>query len=354
MKTLKFAVVGTGHLGRIHARLIQSLENVELVGIVDPDESARRQVAGDLDTWGLSDYRPLLGKIDGAVVATPTRFHHQVSRELLEQGVHLLVEKPITSTVEEADELIEAAANKQTVLQVGHIERFNPAFATATEVGRPRYIEAVRASGYTFRSIDVGVVLDLMIHDIDLIRSLVAAPVVDIQAVSTTVFGPHEDMAQARLTFADGTVANVTAARTSPEGQRSMRIIGDLGVAELDFSNRSSRIIRPDERLSLGHLDVHSLSAEEKAHIRDHLFEEMLPIEERVAPESNALLDELADFARAIRTGIAPRVDGTQGREALTTALDVVAAAQAHRWSDDWQQTQAAPSILPGSYRKAG
>ncbi|MEX0977936.1 MAG: Gfo/Idh/MocA family oxidoreductase, partial [Pirellulales bacterium] len=214
MNNLKLAVVGAGHLGRIHARLLAEMSDVELVGIVDPLPTARDKAAADCGTSALADHRLLMGRVDGAVIATPTRLHHAVALDFLRAGTPLLVEKPLAATVAEADELVETARRHGTVLQVGHIERFNPAFvAAAGRVGRPRYVDAVRAAPFTGRSTDIGVVHDLMIHDIDLVLSLVDAPLVRVEAVGLPILGQNEDVAQARLEFADGCVANLSASR---------------------------------------------------------------------------------------------------------------------------------------------
>jgi predicted dehydrogenase len=217
-RKLRVGVVGAGHLGTIHARLVRTIDDVQLVGIADPDAAARERIAAEIETDVCADHRQLIGRIDAAILAAPTDHHYWIGMELAEAGIHLLVEKPLALTVAEADALVRATRSRNLILQVGHVERFNPAFtAAAARLQRPRFIDAVRASGYTGRSTDVGVVLDLMIHDIDLVLSLVPSEVVEVEAVGTAVLGPHEDLAHARLRFANGCLANLSASRVSYE-----------------------------------------------------------------------------------------------------------------------------------------
>jgi len=334
MNRLQLAVIGAGHLGRIHARLANSLDNVDLVGVVDPNRQAAEQVAETCQTQALADHRALLGRIDAAIVAAPTPLHHTIGMELLQAGVHVLMEKPVTTTVEQADELIATAEARHLVLAVGHVERFNPALrAAAPLLKRPKYVEAIRATGYTFRSTDVGVVLDLMIHDLDAVLSLVGSPVVDVQALGIAVFGPHEDVAQTRLTFADGCVANITASRTSYQPHRALRAFCEQSFVQVDFADRTAQAVCPCEEILQRQINVNTLSAERKEHIKEHLFEELLPLEQIPVPEGNALLDEIADFVRCAGTGEAPRVTGRAGRDALAVAHRVLERIGAHRWN---------------------
>ena len=188
----------------------------------------------------LADYHDLFGQIDAAVVATPTRFHHRVSLDLLEHGIHLLIEKPLATTVAEADEVLAAARRNGAMVQVGHIERFNPAWnqAEVTPLLRcPKYIDATRTSGYTFRSTDIGVVLDMMIHDLDLVLHFANSPVRNVQALGISVLGDHEDVAQARLEFANGCVANLSASRVSYQPVRQMQVWSEHGCVTVDFSH---------------------------------------------------------------------------------------------------------------------
>ncbi len=205
MTPLRVAVIGAGHLGRIHARIAAGLDDIELVAVADPVAACRDAAAAESKTESVADYRELIGEIDAAIVATPTNTHHTVGIELLSSGIPLLIEKPLANHTAAADDLVNLARKQGLVLQVGHVERFNPALAwAASEVHDPKYIEATRTSGYSFRSTDIGVVLDVMIHDLDIVLALAGSTVTNVEALGISVLGGHEDMATARLTFASG------------------------------------------------------------------------------------------------------------------------------------------------------
>jgi predicted dehydrogenase len=320
-RKLRLGVIGAGHLGAIHTRLIRSIDDVTLVGIADPSPEARQRVATENQAQAFSDHRALISKIDAAILAAPTEHHYWLGQELAEAGIHLLVEKPLACTVAEADALIRATSTRNLVLQVGHVERFNPAFtAAAAQIQRPWYIEAVRAGTYTCRSTDVGVVLDLMIHDIDLVLSLVRSEVVDVEAVGAVVLGPHEDVAHARLRFANGCVANLSASRTAFKPQRGMQIHADNVFATIDFVAGTTTLMRPSERVRRRQIDVPSMSLVEKQQLQQNLFTDILPLEQVQVEKRNAILDEQHDFVISIRTGQKPQVTGVQGRAALAVA----------------------------------
>jgi predicted dehydrogenase len=220
-------------------------------------------------------------------------------------------------------------------LQVGHIERFNPAFvAAAARVGRPQYVDAVRAAPFTGRSTDIGVVHDLMIHDVDLVLSMIEAPLVRVDAVGVGIFGRREDAAQARLEFADGAVANLSASRASysPSPNRRMHLWSARGFAEIDFGNRTLAVVTPSEEVRAGQLDYESLPPEAKATFKDRVFTDVLRLETVELESRNALADELRDFADAVRHGTQPRVTGRHGREALFVAEAIVTELRAHRF----------------------
>jgi predicted dehydrogenase len=333
---LKVAVVGAGHLGRIHARLLASLEEIELVAVVDSIASQAKTVADEHGVAALVDYRQIAGLADAAIIATPTITHHAVGLGLLEAGLHVFIEKPLSANVAEAAELVAAAERRRRVLQVGHVERFNPAFkAAAPLLLRPQYVEAQRTSGYTFRSTDIGVVFDLMIHDIDLALAIFQSEVERIDALGISIFGTHEDMAQARLTFANGCVANLTASRASYVNQRTMRVFCSLGFASLDFAAPSAKVVRPGEALARGEIDFESLSPARKQSVRENLFTEYLKVEELPLTPCNAILEELREFAACIATDRRPQVEGRQGLAAVTIAERVLQVIAAHRWNSD-------------------
>ena len=222
--TLRAAVVGVGYLGRFHAQKYAAIDGVQLVAVADPGEAARQNVARETGCRAEADWRALLGKVDLVSIATPTPYHYEVAKAFLEAGAHVLVEKPITTTVAEAKDLIAVAAANGRLLQVGHLERFNPAvLALDGLLTRPRFLESHRLAPFKARGTDVSVVLDLMIHDIDLVQHLVGQPLVEVSAVGAQVFSDDLDIANARLTFADGCVANVTASRVSMKMERKLR-----------------------------------------------------------------------------------------------------------------------------------
>jgi predicted dehydrogenase len=325
------------------------LQGVELVGFVEPLEAQRAAVAKELGVAGYASHREIMSQIDAAIIATPTKVHHSVALELLHAGKHVLVEKPITQTLAEADELILAAKQAKVALGVGHVERFNPVLRAITpELGAPKYIEASRTSGYTFRSTDVGVVLDLMIHDIDVVLSLVDSPIVDLQALGVAVLGPHEDMAQVRLTFADGCVANITASRTSFVGRRQMQVFAERGYAALDFNSREAQVVHLGDSIAQRAFDVHNIAAEVKQHIKDHLFDDAQLLAKHTVPppEANPLFDEQQDFITAICQGCEPRVSGRAGREALFAAQQILRSISRHKW-DGTHHGRIGPQALP-------
>jgi predicted dehydrogenase len=329
----RLAVIGVGHLGRIHARLTRQLAEIELVAVVDPSAEARAAVAAELGVAAHPDHAPLLGLIDAAIIATPTRLHHAVAGDLLARGVHVFVEKPMTLNVGDADDLIRAAEKRRLVLQVGHVERFNPALLAALpHLGEPKYIDAHRSGPYSCRSTDIGVVLDLMIHDIDVALSLIPDEPLAVTALGAAVIGPNEDWAQARLTFAGGCVVNLSASRVAWQAQRTMQIVCRDCIAAIDFGARQAQVMRPAEKVLGGEIDVARLAPAERNHLKDHLFTEYLPLAELPVAETNALLEEQRQFAAAIRGESQVRVSGHNGRAALDVAERILAEIAAHRW----------------------
>lgn len=328
MSELRVAVVGVGHLGKEHARVLAGLPGARLVGVVDPNRAQAEAVASRTNTTAHTDYRALLGQIDAAVVAAPTAHHHAVALDLIKAGVALLVEKPLASTFEQGLDLAQAAARRKLVLQVGHIERFNPAFEELTKLPlRPKYIQAERLGGFTGRSMDVGAVLDLMIHDLDLVQALVGGPVLRVEAVGAALLGGNEDMAQARVTFAGGCVADLSACRVSPEVSRRMRVWGPEGYACADFASRKLTLMQP--AAALAGLDSRRLSAEQVASLKAGLFDRYLEATEVDCSRrytADQLTRELVEFVECVQSGRPPRVDGESGLAALHLASRVLEA----------------------------
>lgn len=335
MTKLRIAVVGAGRLGGFHAQKAAANPQFELVGIADPSTEARELVASQCDTKAVADYRTILDQVDAAIVAAPTSIHFPIVQDLLAAGKHVLCEKPLCPTVEESSRLVETATRKNVILQVGHVERFNPAFeAVRPSMVDAKYIEAVRSSGFTFRSMDVGVVLDLMIHDIDLVLSLVNSPVRNVEALGLSVLGGHEDIANARLHFESGAVATLSASRVSPTAARTMKVWSPGGYTEIDFGALSAKVIEPSAAILARTFDAERLSAEQVEHYKTHLFDEHLPCREVQCERIDALVAQQADFFAAISSGGAPRVSGAAGRDAVATAEMILAAIDSHAWTD--------------------
>ena len=334
MNKLRLAVIGAGHLGRFHAKLLAAADDVDFVGVVDPLPAARENVATECGVWAFADHREIVDGLDGAIVATPTKYHHQVAMDLLRRGISVLVEKPMATTVSECDELIAVARRKGAVLQVGHIERFNPALTAAMPYLRePKYIESVRAAGFTFRSTDIGVVLDLMIHDLDIAMALAGAPVKNVQALGMAIVGKHEDVAQARLEFENGCVANLSASRVSPSTKRQMQVWGQHAYGTVDFADRTVTLVRPSEAILRRRIDVEALSRDERAELKDRLASDHLPVEMITVESRNAMADEQRDFVECVRDRRSPRVSGEAGRDVVAVAGQILEEIAAHRWN---------------------
>jgi predicted dehydrogenase len=245
MEKIRAAVIGVGYLGRFHAQKYALLEDCTLVGVVDSQPDTAARIAEELRTPAYADYRALLGKVDAVSVVTPTPTHFDIACAFVENGAHVLVEKPMTETTAQAERLIAAARQYDRVLQVGHLERFNPAILAAEPLlSRPRFIECHRLAPFKERGTEVNVVLDLMIHDIDLVQMIVGSPVADLDAIGTPVFSPEIDIANARLRFDSGCVANVTASRVSFKTERKLRVFVDDAYLSIDLQQKILTVIR--------------------------------------------------------------------------------------------------------------
>ncbi len=305
MKKIRAAVIGVGYLGRFHAQKYAQAAECELVAVADSRQEAGGKVAAEVGTRWVADYRELLGKVDAVSVVTPTPAHFPITRDFLNAGAHVLVEKPITETVAEARELIELAARTKRVLQVGHLERFNAAILAAEPYLRsPRFVECVRLAPYRERGTDVNVVLDLMIHDIDIVQTMVGAPITSIDAIGTRVFSEEIDIANARIHFANGCVANATASRVSVKTERKLRIFEDDAYLSLDLQQKILTLIR-------------------KRPASDPPGPLPVTIEEQNLDQGDALKAEIESFLDCIRTGGAPVVSGEAGLRALETAMRI-------------------------------
>ena len=298
---VKVAVIGVGHLGEQHARLYAELEGVELVAVVDILESRAREIARLYKTSALTDYHDLVGKIDAVSLAVPTTDHARIGVELLEHQLDVLVEKPIASTVEEARSLMGAASRNNRILQVGHVERFNPVVALAREAAtKPQFFEIHRLAAFSPRSLDIDVVLDLMIHDIDIVLSLVPAPVREVRAVGIPVLSSKADIANARVEFEDGCVANFTASRVSFEKTRKLRFFQPHDYISVDYASQTGTMVS----LRMGKV-----------------------LERKLEPTNQEPLKvELAAFMECVQNRRKPAVTAEDGLRALELAMRINAA----------------------------
>lgn len=302
---IRVGVIGTGHLGRHHARIYAALEDAALVGVADLDEARAREVASGYGCDAVTDFNELLGSVDAVSVATPTERHVEVATRCLDAGLHVLVEKPIAPDLEGATALIDAARENGRILQVGHVERFNPVVQAAREVAtEPQFFEIHRLNTFSFRGLDVDVVLDLMIHDIDIILSLVRAPVSEIRAVGIPVLSRRADIANVRVEFANGCVANMTASRVSTERVRKLRFFQPHDYLSLDYEAQEGVLLSLDG-----------------GRIRRV---ELKPVKEE------PLVAQLRAFLGAIAGGTPPEVSGEDGRRALEVGLEVNRKIAAH------------------------
>jgi predicted dehydrogenase len=348
MTRLRVGVVGVGHLGQHHARILAAMPDVELVAVADSRPEQARAVAAKCGTLALDDYRSMLGSVDAVTVAVPTFLHREVAGAFLARGIATMVEKPMAGTALDAEQLVAQARATNALLQVGHIERFNPALQALERMPiRPKYVSAERLSTYTFRSTDIGVVLDLMIHDLDLLLSLIAAPVRSVAAVGVSLFGEHEDVANARIEFEDGSVANLTASRASYAAVRKMRIWGAEGYASLDFASKEATLVRPSEQLKHGRLDLDGVDLTQPAAVKEHLFGKVLRVDRVESQGREPLSLELEDFVSAARGRSRPKVSGDDALRAVRLADQVLKSLEAHRWDAEPAAAVAALPSLP-------
>jgi len=298
MHKLRVAVIGVGHLGSIHARIYKELKNCQLVAVCDTNQARLDEISKSLDVPGYRDHHELFAKVDAVSVAVPTKIHYEIASDFLMNGIHALVEKPFTTNLQEADSLIEIAQKNKLILQVGHIERFNSAFAATQKlIKEPKFIECHRLSPFPHRSLDVGVVLDIMIHDIDIVLGLVGAKIEKIESVGINVLTKFEDIANARISFENGCIANLTASRVSDEVMRKIRIFQEDTYISLDYKEAKASVYG-----RTGH----------------QITKVDLPIE-----KEQPLQKELQSFVDCVIAHKEPLVSGPVAREALAVALKI-------------------------------
>ena len=325
MTRMKVAVVGCGHLGTIHARLLASRADAELVAVVDPVFESRQRVAEAHGCAALAEPIELVGLADAVVVAAPTCLHAQVSLPLLSKGIDLLIEKPIATDLHEAGQIVAAAERHGRVVAVGHVERFNPAWRMAVEkCGRILTVESARLAPFTFRSLDVGVVLDLMIHDIDLVLSLNPGQLTRVEAHGLVATGGHEDAVRARLVFSSGLVADLSASRIHPALSRRVSLWGTQGIVAADFNAKTVEVVGPSPMVRSGAFVATAVPPADRTALKERFFSEILPRETLPVPDANAIGCEHDDFLAAVRSRRMPLVSATAGAAALGVAMRVL------------------------------
>ena len=324
--------MGVGHLGKHHMRLLKTLD-CELVGVADPSEAARAFAAETYGVQTFADYRELLGLVDAVSVVVPTNMHREVACYFLENGVDVLVEKPIARSAVDGQAIVDAAKHNGRILAVGHVERFNPALRAVQEIGKSaRYIESHRLAPFSFRSTDIGVVLDLMIHDLDLVLGFVQSPIKSVEAFGGAVFTPAEDMASAIIKFENGAVAHLTANRVALKPMRKMRVFSRDGYVSLDFQNAQGMVVKKAPGWDFEKLDMQSLDRAQMGDLWKFVFDGLLQVENLQLDSGNPLLEELAEFVQCVRDRSEPTVTGEEGVAAVAAAEQVLAVIAQNRW----------------------
>jgi predicted dehydrogenase len=304
---LRVGVIGVGYLGRFHAQKYAAQPGVQLVAVVDSDAERALEIATEFHTTALTDHRALLGQVDCVSIAVPTQLHCEIAREFLQHGIDVLVEKPLTATAAEGEQLVRLAEQQHCLLQVGHLERFNPALRSLTGIlTAPRFIECHRVAPFVERGTDVDVIRDLMIHDLDVILSLVRSPVTSLEAFGVQVLTATPDIANVRLRFASGCIANITASRVALKRERKMRVFQPDTYLVVDYGEHRIRICRREPGAQVGDLPN-------------------LTFEEREVGGEDALEEEIRAFLRAVRKRSAPVVSGRDGLQALALAEQIIA-----------------------------
>ena len=355
--TTKIAVVGVGALGQHHARILSEMDGVELIGVVDSRVDQGQLIAERLGTRCIETIDEASSLVDCVSIAVPTQYHRNVAEQFLANKIPVMVEKPLAGDVADAQFLVDLAAENSTLLQVGHIERYNPARQAAwARIDQPRYVRCERVSPFTFRSIDIGVVHDLMIHDIDLLLDLVQAPVIDVEAFGVAVMGRHEDAVQARIRFRNGCIADVVASRISPTAHRTMQAWSQSGCTTVDFTSREVQHfgmgtqlqagVSPVERAMMPGADINAMKAA--------VFGSTIEIETVEGAETDALTAELAEFVSCVTTGNSPMVDGEAALEAMKVAERVLESVDCHQWDASPQGRVGADLLRWSPQRMAG
>ena len=331
---LRVAVIGVGHLGRIHAKIYAEHPGCRLVAVVDPNAERARAVAEETGCRAFESIAEIQDAIDAVSIAVPTVHHARAAIPLLERGIPALIEKPLASSVEDADAILAAADRGRCQVAVGHVERFQPGLKKVREMGiAPRFIECHRLAPFSFRSLDVGVVHDLMIHDLDLVLDLVGSEVQSFDAAGGAILTEREDLASVRLVFKNGARANVTASRASLSPMRRFRLFSSEGYVSLDFVKNYGLLVRKGPEWEAGRRALREMDPATMAFQKDWITSRVLQVEEiQLGGEQRPLQAELDSFLRAVREGREPEVTGRDGRRALVLADRIAADIREQRW----------------------
>ena len=344
---LKMGIIGAGRLGAFHANKVVAHSGTQLVGIADPCAATRKNLAKKHHVQTFDSFDEMLPMVDAVIIASPTFLHYGLGSACLQAGKHVLMEKPMCASLAEGRKLVELAKQQKLVLQVGHVEEFNPAWTAAKKAlrndlmdGEPILIDAVRTSGYTFRSTDVGTVFDMMIHDIDLVLSLVASHVFSVDAIGFHIIGgPNEDVAHARLRFDNGCAANLFSSRVAEKAERKMQITTATATVTVDFGTRTTTCHRADETVLHGKFAPHKILPDSVSLLTPTFMQDAFTLETQTHDAVDALTAELDDFVLSIQSQKTPRVSGIRALEAVSVAETIVRSIAR---SDSLRQTRRA------------
>lgn len=323
MSKLRTAVIGVGHLGRHHARILSQIPGVELAFVVDSDMSRAKSIAETCGAKPAEDYRKIAGEIDAVTIASPTLFHYEIAKFFINSRIPVLIEKPITPDLEQAQELVGLAAQKNVPIQAGHVERFNPAvIAAGRYIHSPKFIECHRLSHFTFRSTDISAIHDMMIHDIDLVMHFTGAEPLSVDASGACVLTDKVDIANARLKFPGSCVANLTASRISDKTVRKIRVFSPESYVIIDTQKKSCTVYSKTEKLKalLKGKSVPDVDLRNVTDLKEFVFKEFIKIEKLKVPDEEPLKNELESFVHSVISGVKPVVSGEQALMAMRTA----------------------------------
>jgi predicted dehydrogenase len=330
---IKIGIVGVGHMGSLHARVLSEVPDVELIGLADTDKTRAEKKAEEHKTKAYESVEELADNVQAAVISAPTERHLETARIFLDRGVATLVEKPLAADIQEAEKLVELADENNAVLQVGHTERFNPIImALQSQPISAKFIECIRVSPFSFRSVDIGVVLDMMIHDIDIVRKLASSEVVKIDAVGVNVIGEHEDVANVRIGFENGCVANLTASRLALKTERKIRVFSEDAYLSLDYHKRYGIAIRKNPNLDLVRFVAEQRASGKILDPAQVNWSDLIKVEEITISDHEPLRKQAELFCRAARREIQPVVSGKDGLENVKLAHKILQAIRQHQW----------------------